>query len=79
MTPKLIRLIKENKGGFIGTLLLLFLMIMTIYALFFISTQSRLQWNDPMYWSDNPKTAAPEWFNFILKPFGNQLPEHKIF
>ncbi|MDQ3970775.1 MAG: ABC transporter permease [Thermoproteota archaeon] len=79
MSQKLIRLIRENKGGFIGVLLLFFLMIMTFYALFSVSTQSRLQWNDPMYWSDNPKTAAPEWFNIILKPFGHQLPEHKIF
>ncbi|MBA3976868.1 MAG: ABC transporter permease [Nitrosopumilus sp.] len=79
MAIKLIKLIKENKGGFIGALLLFFLMIMTCYALLFVSTQSRLQWNDPIFWSDNPKTAAPEWFNIILKPFGYQLPEHKIF
>ncbi len=79
MALKLIKLIKQNKGGFIGALLLFFLMMMTCYALLFVSTQSRLQWNDPIFWSDNPKTAAPEWFNIILQPFGYQLPGHKIF
>lgn len=73
------RLIKENKGGFIGSLLLVFLILMTCYTLFFIPHQSRLHWNDPLYWSDNPKTAYPEWVNLILKPFNYQLPEHKIF
>jgi peptide/nickel transport system permease protein len=73
------QLIRENKGGFIGSLLLVFLILMTCYALFFIPTQSRLHWNDPMYWSDNPKTAYPEWINLVLKPFNYQLPEHRIF
>jgi peptide/nickel transport system permease protein len=73
------RLATENKGGFIGSLLLLFLILMTCYTLFFIPTQSRLHWNDPLYWSDNPKTAYPGWMNLILKPFNYQLPEHKIF
>ena len=79
MKLKFIKLVKENKGGFIGAIMLFFLLMMTCYALFFVSTQSRLQWNDPIYWSDNPKTAAPEWINVILKPFNLQLPEHKIF
>jgi peptide/nickel transport system permease protein len=79
MALKFIKLIKANKGGFIGALLLFFLLMMTCYTLFFVSTQSRLQWNDPIYWSDNPKTAAPVWINVILKPFGYQLPEHEIF
>jgi peptide/nickel transport system permease protein len=73
------RLIKENKGGFVGGLLLLFLILMACYTLFFIPEQSRLHWNDPLYWSDNPKTAYPEWINLILKPFNYQLPQHKIF
>ncbi len=73
------RFIKENKGGFIGGLLLLFLILMTCYTLFFIPTQSRLHWNDPLYWSDNPKNANPGWINLILKPFNYQLPEHKVF
>ncbi len=73
------KLIKENKGGFIGCLLLLFLIVMTSYTLFLIPSQSRLQWTNPLYWSDNPKDAAPNWVNYILKPFNQQLPEHKIF
>ena len=52
--------LRENKGGFIGSLLLVFLILMTCYALFFIPSQSRLHWNNPLYWSDNPKVAYPE-------------------
>ncbi|MER5174511.1 MAG: ABC transporter permease [Candidatus Nitrosocosmicus sp.] len=74
-----LKLIQENKGGFIGGLLLLFLIVMTCYTIFLIPTQSRLQWTNPLYWSDNPKDAAPNWINYILKPFDHQLPEHKIY
>ncbi len=74
-----IKLIQENKGGVLGGLLLLFLIMMTCYTLFLIPAQSRLQWTNPLYWSDNPKDASPQWINYFLKPFGQQLPEHKIF
>jgi peptide/nickel transport system permease protein len=73
------KLLQENKGGVFGGVLLLFLIIMTCYTLFLIPTQSRLQWTNPLYWSDNPKDALPIWINYILKPFDEQLPEHKIF
>ena len=33
----------------------------------------------PLYWSNNPRDAAPSWINYILKLFNYQLPEHKIF
>ena len=74
-----VKIIKENKAGFIGILLVLVLLVMTFYALFFIPSQTRLQWNNPLYWSDNPKVASPLWMNYFLKIFNQQLPEHKIF
>ena len=74
-----IKIIKENKEGFIGSLLVLVLLIMTFFTLFFIPSQTRLQWNNPLFWSDNPKDAAPIWINYFLKLFNQQLPEHKIF
>jgi peptide/nickel transport system permease protein len=73
------KILKENKGGVLGGVLLLFLIMMTCYTLFLIPAQSRLQWTNPLYWSDNPKDALPVWINYILKPFDQQLPEHKIF
>src|ERR687889_426747 len=74
-----IKIIKDNKVGFIGSLLVLVLLFMTFYALFFIPSQTRLQWNNPLYWSENPKDASPFWINYFLKIFDQQLPEHKIF
>src|SRR5919107_183542 len=71
--------IKENKTGFIGSLLVLVVLVMTFYALFIIPSQTRLQWNNPLYWSDNPKDASPFWINYFLKIYNQQLPEHKIF
>jgi len=73
------KFIKENEGGIIGIILILFLIGMTFYALFLIPTQLRLHWNDPLYWSNNPRDAAPSWINYFLKLFNYQLPEHKIF
>jgi peptide/nickel transport system permease protein len=74
-----IKFIKENEGGIIGIILILFLAGMTCYALFLIPAQLRLHWADPLYWSNNPRDAAPSWINYILKIFNYQLPEHKIF
>ena len=74
-----IKIIKENKGGFIGVLLIFLLLVMTFYTLFLIPSQTRLQWNNPLYWSDNPKDASPIWLNYFLQIFNQQLPEHKIF
>ncbi len=70
--------IKENKGGFIGCLLLLFLITMCLYAVFFVDAKARSQWNDPLFWTDNPKSAAPVWLNYVLKLFNYQIPEHVI-
>ncbi|MGN6558943.1 MAG: ABC transporter permease [Candidatus Nitrosocosmicus sp.] len=74
-----IKIIKEYKGGFVGGLLVLILLAMTFYTLFFIPPQLRIQWTNPLYWSDNPKDASPIWVNYILNLFNQQLPEHKIF
>lgn len=71
--------IKEYKGGILGSILLSILIIITIYTLLFISTKERLEWNNPLFWIDYPKNAAPAWINYFLILFNQQLPEHKIF
>ncbi len=42
-----IKFIKENEGGIIGMILILFLIVMTCYALFLIPVQLRLHWTNP--------------------------------
>jgi peptide/nickel transport system permease protein len=49
---------------------------MTIYALVAVPLESFSQWNDPGFWIDYPKSAAPSWINLML-PEGN-LPNHMI-
>ncbi len=71
--------IKKNTGGVIGSVIIVILLIMSIYSIFFIPVQYRTQWNNPIYWSNNPRDAAPSWVNLFLKPFDYQLPEYKVF
>ncbi|HXT83599.1 MAG TPA: ABC transporter permease [Verrucomicrobiae bacterium] len=73
------KFIKKNTGGIIGSGIIVILLIMAIYSIFFIPIQYRTQWNDPIYWSNNPRDAAPNWINLFLKPFDYQLPEYKVF
>jgi peptide/nickel transport system permease protein len=49
---------------------------MTIYALIAVPLDSFSQWNDPGFWIDYPKSAAPSWVN-SLQPRSN-LPNHII-
>jgi peptide/nickel transport system permease protein len=49
------------------------LISITLYAVFYIPLDSFKQWNNPDYWIDYPKAAAPAWTNIGLK-----LPEHII-
>ena len=49
---------------------------MTIYALIAVPLDSFSQWNDPGFWIDYPKSAAPSWVN-SLQP-GSNLPNHVI-
>ena len=71
--------LKNYKGGVLGFVLLLFLIGITIYTVFYIPAKERSEWNNPFYWIDYPKNAAPAWVNYFLMPFHQQLPEHKIY
>jgi peptide/nickel transport system permease protein len=68
-----LRKISHSKGGIAGAIILVFLISITLYAVFYIPLDSYKQWNNPDYWIDYPKAAAPAWTNIGLK-----LPEHII-
>ena len=55
---------------------MLCLIAITFYTMIFIPSSERSEWNNPSYWIDYPKNAAPAWINYFLAPFGQQLPEH---
>ena len=67
------RKLTHSKSGIAGAIILLFLILMTLYAVFSIPLDSFKQWNNPGYWIEYPKAAAPAWTNIGLK-----LPEHII-
>ncbi len=71
--------LKKYKGGVLGIALLLFLIGITIYTVLYIPAKERAEWNNPFYWINYPKNAAPAWVNYFLMPFQQQLPEHKIY
>ena len=68
-----LRKFSHSKGGIAGVIILVFLISITLYAVFFIPLNSYRQWNNPAYWIDYPKAAAPAWTNTGLK-----LSEHVI-
>ena len=68
-----LRKFSHSKGGIAGVIVLVFLISITLYAVFFIPLNSYRQWNNPAYWIDYPKAAAPAWTNTGLK-----LSEHVI-
>lgn len=63
----------RSRGGMAGAAILAFLILTTLYAVFFIPLDSFKQWNNPGYWIEYPKAAAPAWTNI-----GQKLPEHII-
>ncbi|CAN5886035.1 ABC transporter permease [soil metagenome] len=79
MTNKMEFRLKKYKGGVLGIALLLFLIGITIYTVIYIPAKERAEWNNPFYWINFPKNAAPVWVNYFLMPFQQQLPEHKIY
>jgi peptide/nickel transport system permease protein len=65
---------RRSKSGLAGLGLLLGLIIMTIYAAVAVPLESYRQWNNPNFWIDTPKSAAPAWTNL----FGPKVPEHIV-
>ncbi|MFZ0557079.1 MAG: ABC transporter permease [Nitrososphaeraceae archaeon] len=72
----LLRRILHTKAALVGFSIIGMLAAMTIYALVAVPLESFSQWNDPGFWIDYPKSAAPSWINLML-PEGN-LPNHMI-
>jgi peptide/nickel transport system permease protein len=68
--------IVHTKAAIAGFFILAVLAAMTIYALIAVPLESFSQWNDPGFWIDYPKSAAPAWVNSFL-PASN-LPNHII-
>jgi peptide/nickel transport system permease protein len=67
---------KSHKTGIAGVVILIFLISLTVYAVLFIPFDSFKEWNNPTFWIDNPKIAAPIWSSLGL--FGEKSPEHMI-
>lgn len=79
MVYKLIFILKSYKGGILGVFLLSFLVTITVYTITNIPASERSEWNNPSYWINYPKNAAPYWINYFMEVFNQKLPEHKIF
>lgn len=66
----------QSKSGIAGVIILVSLIIITLYAILAIPLESFRQWNNPNYWIDYPKAAAPQWTNIGI--FGPKQFEHLI-
>ena len=71
---EIIREFRRSKSGLTGAAILLGLIIMTIYSAVAIPLESYRQWNNPNFWIDLPKSAAPAWTNLA----GANAPEHIV-
>lgn len=72
MQKKLFVGLIKSRRGIIGVSILAFLLSLTAIAVLVIPFDSYRLWNDPDYWINNPKTAAPSWTNY----FGSKEFEH---
>ena len=72
-----VRRILHTKAAIAGFFILGILVAMSIYALIAVPLESFSQWNDPGFWIDYPKSAAPSWVNSLLPE--TSLPNHMIF
>lgn len=73
----LIRRILHTKAAVAGFFILALLISMTIYAFIAVPLESSGQWNNPGFWIDYPKSAAPSWISSLLPEIN--LPNHMIF
>lgn len=71
---EILREFRRSKSGIAGLAIFLGLILMTIYAAVAVPLESYTQWNNPNYWIDLPKSAAPAWTNL----FGPKVPEHIV-
>lgn len=66
----------KYKSGIAGISILLFLIVLSIYAFLNVPFSSFTQWNNPTYWINYPKAASPAWADFGI--FSSNKLEHKI-
>ena len=71
----LIKHLIHSPAGLTGVAILIFLLSLSVYGLLFVPFTAYSQWNNPLYWIDYPKTAAPAWTNI---GFGPKSFEHVI-
>lgn len=71
---EIIREFRKSKSGLAGVAILLGLLTMTIYSVIAIPLESFRQWNNPDFWIDQPKAAAPA----LTGLFGHKPAEHII-
>jgi peptide/nickel transport system permease protein len=62
----------RSSRGIVGISIIGFLLLLSAFAPLIIPIESYFMWNNPDYWINNPKTAAPSWTNF----FGPKEFEH---
>jgi len=55
----------KSRRGIIGVSIIGFLLLLSAVAPLIIPIESYFLWNDPDYWINNPKTAAPSWTNLL--------------
>ncbi|HYY86725.1 MAG TPA: ABC transporter permease, partial [Nitrososphaeraceae archaeon] len=72
MQKKLFLGLIRSRRGIIGVSILGFLLSLTVIAILVVPFDSYRLWNDPDYWINNPKTAAPFWTSY----FGSKEFEH---
>nr|AFK24865.1 putative oligopeptide/dipeptide ABC transporter, permease protein [uncultured archaeon] len=72
---EIVREFRKSKSGLAGVIMLLGLLLMTIYSAAAIPLESFRQWNNPNFWIDLPRAAAPAWTNIGL---GSKVPEHIV-
>src|SRR5690606_23410703 len=72
---EILREFRKSKSGTAGAIMLLGLIAMTIYSALAVPLESFRQWNNPNFWIDLPRAAAPAWTNI---GFGPKAPEHIV-
>jgi peptide/nickel transport system permease protein len=72
----LARRLMHSRAAISGFIILGILTVMTFYALIAVPLESFSQWNNPSFWIDYPKSAAPSWVNYFLPEA--RLPDHII-
>lgn len=66
---------RRSKSGLAGAAILAGLLVMTAYSAAAIPLESFRQWNNPNFWIDQPKSAAPVWTNYFTAA---KAPEHMV-